>query len=604
MKHLGLLASLFCALAVTACGEDASTTSTGQGGDDGEGGEGSTTTATTTTTTTSSAEGGGGPGSSVSSGGGAGGDTATSGGGQGGEGAGGQGGGGGEGAGTPTCDEGTPTECAAIWEEATSVRFDEVLLGPPEDMAPFFAAIPKGGDLHQHLSGSVYAETYLEWALDGSFCINTSTFASVSQGQCSGNTAPVPTSGEFYDDIVRAWSMKDFDPSGGVSGHDHFFSTFGKFGAIAGAHRNESLADVAMRAASENLLHVETMFNLGRNIGELSTDIWSGSLQEEDLPGLYDSIVNHPTFAAEVQADVAVVEGAHSQYRGVLGCSGANPPAACDVEMRFVAQVSRTGANDMIFGQLISAFEMASETPYIVAANLSSPEDDTASINNYMLHMAMLDFLHEQYVVNGSSPLEITLHAGELTAEYLPPGSDANTFHIREAIDRGHADRIGHGIDIASEIGTQSILDDMRERNILVEICLSSNVQILEVAGDAHPLGLYLENGVPAALATDDQGVSRSSLAGEYIRAALDQTLSYRQLKAMARSSLEHAFIPGESLWSDLDDVNAVSECEPTVAMGLGDPPHSFCEAYLERNARARMQWELERRFRQFESQQ
>ena len=29
-----------------------------------------------------------------------------------------------------------------------------------------------------------------------------------------------------------------------------------------------------------------------------------------------------------------------------------------------------------------------------------------------------------------------------------------------------------------------------------------------------------------------------------------------------------------------------------------------YCEAYLDRNARARMQWELERRFRQFESQQ
>src|SRR6185295_9945061 len=106
-----------------------------------------------------------------------------------------------------------------------------------------------------------------------------------------------------------------------------------------------------------------------------------------------------------------------------------------------------------------------------------------------------------------------------------------------------------------SETDPQGLLDELRQKNVLVEVCLSSNSQILQVQGAAHPLSSYLQNQVPVALATDDQGVSRSSLAGEFLRGVLDQNLRYRQLKAMARDSLEHAFLPGASLWSSITNV-------------------------------------------------
>jgi adenosine deaminase len=113
-----------------------------------------------------------------------------------------------------------------------------------------------------------------------------------------------------------------------------------------------------------------------------------------------------------------------------------------------------------------------------------------------------------------------------------------------------------------------------------------------------------MANGVPVALATDDQGVSRSSMAGEYMRATLDQQLDYRQLKTMARTSLEHAFVPGDSLWSSLDEGLPVGPCQATSTMGVGDPPNTACAAYLADSERATMQWKLERNFRQFEAQQ
>ena len=57
---------------------------------------------------------------------------------------------------------------------------------------------------------------------------------------------------------------------------------------------------------------------------------------------------------------------------------------------------------------------------------------------------------------------------------------------------------------------------------------------------------------VPVALATDDEGVSRSDMTHEYLRAVQTYDfLGYKELKRMARMSLEHSFLPGSSLWLD-----------------------------------------------------
>lgn len=490
----------------------------------------------------------------------------------------------------------TPTECAAQWEQAASDRFDSLLTNP-SGLEAFLKGVPKGGDLHNHLSGAVYAETYLDWAMADGTCINQTSYSAVSS--CGSTNVPAPTNGAFFDAIVRAWSMEDF-VAGTESGHDHFFATFGKYGIVAGAHRDETIADVLTRASDENQVYVETMFNLAKNMGTLSASVWSGTLTATDLPTLYDQLEANAGFATAVTNDVAVVNSATSGYRAALGCDDVGSPAACDVGVRFIAQVSRTGPADQVFGQLVGAFEMASRTNQIVAANLSSPEDDAASIANYNLHMAMLDFLHTKYA--GTSPLHVTLHAGELTAKYLPANSNANTFHIRAAVDTGHAERIGHGLDVMSETDPAGLMADMAAKNVLVEVCLSSNVQILEVSGTAHPLAAYLAAGVPVALATDDQGVSRSSMAGEYMRAALDQHLTYRQLKTLARNSLEHAFLPGPSLWTTVGQ--PVSACAATDTMGIGDAPNATCAAFLDTSERAQMQWKLEGRFLAFESKQ
>ena len=140
----------------------------------------------------------------------------------------------------------------------------------------------------------------------------------------------------------------------------------------------------------------------------------------------------------------------------------------------------------------------------------------------------------------------------------------------------------------------------MARKHILVEISLTSNDLILGISGKDHPFPLYRQFGVPVALATDDEGVSRIDLTHEYVRAVQAYGLNYRDLKHIVRTSIEHSFLPGESLWRAHDNFTAVISACGKDSLG-NDKPSSSCAAFLESSEKAAQQWELERRFRKFE---
>ena len=108
-----------------------------------------------------------------------------------------------------------------------------------------------------------------------------------------------------------------------------------------------------------------------------------------------------------------------------------------------------------------------------------------------------------------------------------------------------------------------------------------------------------MQYGVPVALATDDEGVSRSEISREFLKAAEDQGLGYLQLKTMARNSLQYAFIAGSSLWSDAHKFVPVTQCAQDIA--LRKPTSNICRQYAESSEKAKLQWNLEEEFREFE---
>jgi hypothetical protein len=265
------------------------------------------------------------------------------------------------------------------------------------------------------------------------------------------------------------------------------------------------------------------------------------------------------------------------------------------VTIRYIAQVSRASSLGTVYAQMVTGFALANDpSSKVVALNLVQAEDSLASMQNFQLHMQMLNYLRPLY-----PKAHITLHAGELAPGVVPP--DGLTFHIRESVMTGRAERIGHGVDIMHEDEPYDLLRELARRNVLIEVCLTSNDVILGVSKEQHPLATYMQYGVPVALATDDEGVSRSEISREYLRAAEEQGLGYVQLKMMARNSLQYSFLPGASLWSDARKFAPATPCARDVqAMKLTS---NGCRQYLEGSEKAKLQWKLEEEFKAFESQ-
>jgi adenosine deaminase len=252
-----------------------------------------------------------------------------------------------------------------------------------------------------------------------------------------------------------------------------------------------------------------------------------------------------------------------------------------------------------VFAQTLLGFEtvkasMEAKDDLFVGINFVMPEDGYVSMRDYELQMKMVEYLHSVY-----PQVHISLHAGELAEGLVPP--EGMRFHIREAVELGHAERIGHGVDVMYEDHAGQLLKEMADRHVMVEINLSSNEGILGVEGDAHPFPLYMAAHVPVALSTDDEGVSRIEITHEYTRAALDYHLDYQDMKRLARTGMEHNFLPGDSLWAKADKFDAVNGACKGEELG-GAKPTAECKRFLDGSEKAAAQWEQERRFREFES--
>ena len=473
--------------------------------------------------------------------------------------------------------------------EQKTARYFESIRNQPLLLHAFLQQMPKGGDLHNHLSGAVYAESFIKFAAQDGLCVDRAALA-LTQTPCDPANGKPPASvalqdSNLYSHLLDAFSMRQFVP-GAESGHDHFFATFGKFGAATNGHTAEMLAEARSRAAADHLQYMETMFNpdggaaahLGASLG------WN-----DDLSKLRAQLLSGGL--TKIVADASkFIDDTEKQEQEELRCGQPKSDPACSVQARYLYQVARGLPKEMVFAQILAGFEMASKDPRVVGLNLVMPEDAYLPVHDFNLHMRMLDFLHSLY-----PKVHITLHAGELTQNLVPP---EELFHIRASIEQGHAQRIGHGVDVMQESDPEALLRLMSHENVLVEICLTSNDVILNVTGDHHPLPIYLKFGVPVALATDDPGVSRGDITQEFERAAGTYHLKYQDLKKFARASLEYSFLSGRSLWWNRNARRA-KECDrdnPSKDISSG------CEVFLSNSEKARQQWELEKAFVEFES--
>lgn len=128
--------------------------------------------------------------------------------------------------------------------------------------------------------------------------------------------------------------------------------------------------------------------------------------------------------------------------------------------------------------------------------------------------------------------LGITVHAGEA----------AGPESIAEGVHECRADRIGHGTRLFED---PALLTYLRDREVPLEVCLTSNVQTRAVADyGSHPLRRYFTAGVPVTLCTDNWLISGVTLSGEYWLAHTELGFRRREIDQLILNAVSAAFLP------------------------------------------------------------
>jgi len=448
----------------------------------------------------------------------------------------------------------------------TAARFSAIR-SDPTALRAFVRTMPKGGDLHVHLSGAVYAEDLIVWGKDKNLCFDLPTL-SMTDKACGTETAPNIAdaldpakrgSQTLYDRMVNALSMRSFLLSAGIpSGHDQFFATFGRFGAVTWLIPAEMTAAMLKHYAADAVQHTELMITLlPFDYGpKLMAAIAGVAGNEERLKRLREGDLD-----AAVAEATKTIDGWVKRIDEILNCDAQRGQPGCAVSYKYIAQVNRNADEASVFMQTAFAAALARADKRVGGVNFVGPEDYRIARTDYARHMATIGFL--------AKDVPVALHAGELWIGIVPP--EDLSFHIRQAVEVAGARRIGHGVALSFERRSNELLDAMRRKPVAVEINLTSNDVILGVRGNDHPLMAYWTARVPVVLSTDDMGVSRIDLSNEYFRAARDYPFGYRELKKIARNSLDHAFIDAAEKGAQFRKLEQASaEFERAVAAERG----------------------------------
>lgn len=428
----------------------------------------------------------------------------------------------------------TETSAPAVESHLGKVRRDKAAL------RAFLRQMPKGAELHSHLSGTASPDRLLELALQSKryrYFVRVPNQTSAPDDPKAyafvalQREAPIPQDEKATFVPVakllnpqtdaqrqqlaayrRAMTIAEDEPNPNAV---FFKAIFGRNDTVTGDTEIVPLmlADVVEQAGRDRLSYVEIMFS------PFPKDLHASDAEENKLLNL--------TSAREYLSSLlAAVERANEKY-----------PSSERVEVRFLLSFPRT--RPKLFTQLPIAFELASASDAVGQAiagiNLVGNEySDDPKIGQEIASPSAID----EFILSLRRiypTVRLSMHAGE---------SNKWDWHIRDSILMG-AERIGHGVNLAlspQPNPPEAVL--MRRHDISIEACLTSNHLLLKVPFERHPFLNYLRAGIPVSLSTDNTGVFGIDMTEEFARAVESHPdLSWKELKQMARFSLEHAFV-------------------------------------------------------------
>jgi len=460
----------------------------------------------------------------------------------------------------------TPPALPAQPDPGPAAAFER-LKRDPQALERALRAMPKGGELHNHLSGAVPFDKQLKIAIRHNYRAAFSRDTGEACGWARPDREPdwsglCPSGGVYYKSAERlsdaerksleAALTADFGDSEReeASGFAEIVRIFRRLGALTeNADVMPELVQAVMEVASANRVsYVELKLN---------------PLDREDSRG---SKVKIEELVAQL---TAAVEEKNRELRDY------GP-----VTVKFIVLVIRGntqspgGSSDIpeitcrpdCPSHLRQAYYLASRrlAGAIVGVDLAGLPETEVHSPAYL--PMVFRILREEF-----GEAAITLHAGETRKPKW-------RHHIAQALDAG-ARRIGHGFNLPET--DEATRRRICRGDIAIETSLTSNHLLGLVAQGnlaAHPFPRYLRADIcptdarpadgylPVTLNTDDPGVFDTDLSKEFIQAVTTFDLTWDEVKRLCRNSLDHAFLTEAERRSLLERwLQEVAEFEESV---------------------------------------
>ena len=422
------------------------------------------------------------------------------------------------------CLSGQPATASDTWFETFKSSADDA------DLYRFLYALPKGGDLHNHLTGSNFSEWWYDLATDQRLNGGYQYYTRVRINNCAGygrdNFGPAPYLLYF----------RNLQGSSYAALSDCEKGEYKKIEALDAREKAAWFDSIRLDKQHEGReeffqTHWQRLNDLGRN----------PHINAEML------VRNMQAFAREGVTYLETMEGTRF-YRKPDGSDYA-PDEVADIFRQRLAEPDALATGVTVRMQyyllrFIGNAEQDLEWIYhfvdrnrdlFVGINMVGREDND---KGYPLR-----FLSTLRKLRRAIPgIPLSIHAGEV---------DEPNQHVRDTLLLG-ATRIGHGVNLINDPDTMLL---MRNSQYLVEINLISNL-LLGYVDDfsQHPFPEYLRTGIPVALSTDDRGMWDSNMTDEYFVAVKEFNLSWEELTALARNSLQHSFVDRDTKTRLLQD--------------------------------------------------
>jgi len=406
--------------------------------------------------------------------------------------------------------------CVAVAAVAApfSARFEEIKrTAKPAELYTFLYALPKGGDLHNHLGGAGRAEWWYALATD-----------------------PARNGGDAF--YTRVKFSIPLDPASSLV----LFQTIRQYtyDRLAAAEQSDYVRlDRLVPEQRQAWLDSVRLDRPGEGRAEFFDVTWPRLGQLFQNMHVYTGILveNLRTFGAEGLAYLETQFGVQ-YFTDNQGRAIPVEEAVAFVKQRLAQPDAATSGVTVRFQEMVLRFapqaEAQLETLYQfvdthrdlwVGLNMAGiEENDKGNATRFLAKYRELRRRHPT--------LALSIHAGEM---------DGPDTHVRDTLLLG-ASRIGHGVNLIQDPETLLLLQ--QTRRVLVEINLISN-RLLEYTPDLtkHPFPEYLRTGIPVCLNTDDRGMWDSNLTDEYYTAVTTFNLSWDELVQLGRNSLTHAFV-------------------------------------------------------------